>query len=177
MSGSTLYAGGSFGTISGQARVGIAALSTTTGNANLWNPSAGSSVLAIALNDTNLYVGGQFLTMEGENHPHLAGIGQSAPVVGVGGPLPRSGAIALATRPNPFQDSVSLGFVLPHATEVSLKVFDLAGREVARLADRKLYGPGSHEVRFERRGLSSGVYLCLLEAGGQSVSRRIVLIP
>ena len=79
--------------------------------------------------------------------------------------------------PNPFADATDLQFHLDREVEVTLGVYDVTGREVARLADRKRFGPGPHAIRFDGRGLPAGLYVCLLRAGGQTAARRIVRIP
>ena len=60
MSGSTVYAGGAFTSIGGQARSHIAALDATTGAATAWNPNAnGVAVYALAVSGSTVYAGGQ----------------------------------------------------------------------------------------------------------------------
>ena len=63
INGSTLYAGGDFTTIGGQARNKIAALNASTGVVTSWNPNANSDVYAIAVNAGTIYVGGSFTTI------------------------------------------------------------------------------------------------------------------
>jgi predicted deacetylase len=75
----------------------------------------------------------------------------------------------LQNYPNPFNPSTVLRYSLPLETRVTLKVFDLLGREVATLVD----GPvpaGTHEVVFDARDMASGTYLCRLDAGDATAS-------
>ena len=66
VNGSTVYAGGSFQLIGGQARSCIAALSAVTGAADpLWNPSANEPVTALAVSGSTVYAGGHFTTIGG----------------------------------------------------------------------------------------------------------------
>jgi len=58
---------------------------------------------------------------------------------------------------------------------VSLKVFDLLGREVAKLL-YEVWEAGAHEVLFDASGLASGVYFCRLKAGFFSQTRKMVLL-
>jgi hypothetical protein len=58
---------------------------------------------------------------------------------------------------------------------VRLSVYDLLGREVAVLVNG-VQTPGEHRVTFDARSLASGVYLYRLVAGGQSRSRKLVLL-
>ena len=56
-----------------------------------------------------------------------------------------------------------------------LKVYDLLGREVAVLVD-EFKAPGDYQVEFDASGLSSGVYVYKLSAGGKSQTRKLVLL-
>lgn len=77
--------------------------------------------------------------------------------------------------PNPFNPATTLSYSLPETTQVRLEVFNIAGQRVALLQD----GPqaaGVHQVRFNASELSSGMYLYRLQAGNQTLSRRMTLI-
>jgi hypothetical protein len=77
--------------------------------------------------------------------------------------------------PNPFNPSAKVSFVIGHSSFVSLKVFDVLGREVAALANEQLV-PGTHERTFDASGLSSGVYLYRLTAGAFTSTKRMLLL-
>lgn len=77
--------------------------------------------------------------------------------------------------PNPFRQSTRIAFDLPRAETVTIEVFDLYGRKLATLADGA-YGPGSHSVRWQARGLASGVYLYRLQAGTYSAVETMSLV-
>ncbi len=74
--GSTIYAGGNFMSIGGQASVRVARLSTAgTGSADpQWNPSANGAVSALLLRNDTLYIGGGFTAVNGVARRSLAGI-------------------------------------------------------------------------------------------------------
>ena len=80
-----------------------------------------------------------------------------------------------ANWPNPFNPSTEIAFALPEATDVRLVVYDLLGREVARLVDGPL-GAGRHAARFDAAQLASGVYLYRIEAGAFTATRRMTLV-
>jgi hypothetical protein len=82
---------------------------------------------------------------------------------------------ALQMYPNPFNSSTHLEFTLPSTQRVSLRLYDVLGREVAVMMN-EIRAAGTHEVRFDASGLPSGVYLCRLEAGGMAQTRKMVLI-
>lgn len=77
--GSTLYAAGTFTTIGGQARGGLAALNTGTGSVTSWNPNATTGALggggeALALSGSTLYVAGSFASIGGQTNRTLVAL-------------------------------------------------------------------------------------------------------
>jgi minor extracellular serine protease Vpr len=85
-------------------------------------------------------------------------------------------ALALgAAYPNPFAETATLPFELPAPGLARLAVYDVLGREVARLVDGPLPA-GRHTARLEGGALASGVYLVRLEAGGEALTRRVLLV-
>jgi hypothetical protein len=66
--------------------------------------------------------------------------------------------------PNPFNPSTTIAFDIASATDVTLRVYDAAGREVATLFDGRLE-PGSYTSEFDGSSVASGVYFTVLEAG------------
>ncbi|QOJ30146.1 MAG: T9SS type A sorting domain-containing protein [Ignavibacteriales bacterium] len=64
--------------------------------------------------------------------------------------------------PNPFNPSTMISFALPQSDNISLKVYDILGNEVAVLLSGKL-DAGNHTVEFNAAGLSSGIYLYKLQ--------------
>ena len=58
--------------------------------------------------------------------------------------------------------------------EVTLSVYDILGREVAVMHEKKT--PGTYEVKFDGSGLPSGVYFYRLQAGGFMATRKLILL-
>ena len=85
-------------------------------------------------------------------------------------------AVLEPNLPNPFSATTEIRFRLDQSRTVTLKVHDPAGRMVATLLDREVRVPGLHRLRFDGRGLSSGIYLAQLEAGGKRVTRKMILL-
>ncbi|MCX6601576.1 MAG: T9SS type A sorting domain-containing protein [bacterium] len=81
----------------------------------------------------------------------------------------------LTTYPNPFNSATQIEFALPSTQRLSLKLYDVLGREVAVLMN-EIQTAGRHRFTFDASGLPSGVYLCRLEAGGMAQTRKIVLV-
>ncbi len=70
---------------------------------------------------------------------------------------PNEKTIFLENYPNPFNPTTTIRFSLPQREHVTLKVFDVLGREVATLVNGEL-SPGKHSIVFDARDLASGVY-------------------
>lgn len=77
--------------------------------------------------------------------------------------------------PNPFNPSTKLSFELQENQEVSLKVYDILGREVATIFEGYATA-GVHQFTFNAQELTSGVYFYTLQAGNASHTRKMVLI-
>jgi hypothetical protein len=69
-----------------------------------------------------------------------------------------------ANYPNPFNETSTIGYDLPEATNVRIVVYDLLGRRVVMLADGE-QPAGRHQVIFDARLVASGVYFYQIEAG------------
>lgn len=79
--------------------------------------------------------------------------------------------------PNPFNPSTMIRFNVPSREHVTLKVFDVLGREVTALVDR-VVEPGEHTVVFSAWDyqLSSGTYFYRMTAGSFVQTRKFVLL-
>lgn len=76
--------------------------------------------------------------------------------------------------PNPFNPSTTIRFSVAENSFVSLKVYDMLGREVAVLAAGR-FAPGRHAVEWDGTGHPSGIYVYRLRSVGFSEARRFVL--
>jgi hypothetical protein len=77
--------------------------------------------------------------------------------------------------PNPFNPATSLTVTLAQTGSASLKVFDMAGREVATLFNG-LQAAGTQSVQFRADGLPSGVYFAVLSSGQGVQTQKLLLI-
>jgi len=77
--------------------------------------------------------------------------------------------------PNPFNSSTELRFDLPAASDVTLKIYDLTGREVLFLTDN-LFVSGRYEVTWNASDMPSGIYLARLEASGYKQTAKLILV-
>ncbi len=76
--------------------------------------------------------------------------------------------------PNPFNPSTVISYQLPAVSNVTLKVYDVLGREVSTLVDAR-QAEGPHTVTFDAGGLANGVYFYELRAGSLSQIRKMLL--
>lgn len=77
--------------------------------------------------------------------------------------------------PNPFNPSTAITYQLAAAGKVTLKVYDLLGRNVATVVDGA-QEPGTYTIQFDASGLASGVYYYRIEAGNFSAVRTMLLL-
>jgi len=81
----------------------------------------------------------------------------------------------LTNYPNPFNPETTIGYQIPEAAMVSLKVFDLLGRKVATIVNETI-AAGYYQEQFNGRDLPSGIYIAVLAAGKFSRSVKIMLM-
>lgn len=102
--------------------------------------------------------------------PELTIVSNESP----GATLPEAFTLA-QNYPNPFNPTTTINFTLPEATQVRLTVYDVAGREVAVLADGP-FTPGTHQVTWDAQNVASGTYLYRMEAGDFVTSKQMTLV-
>ncbi|MGE5682816.1 MAG: Ig-like domain-containing protein [Bacillota bacterium] len=77
--------------------------------------------------------------------------------------------------PNPFNPSTTISYQLPQSGFVSLKVYDMLGKEVASLVNEN-QSAGRYNINFNANNLTSGVYIYKITSGSFSVSRKMMLL-
>ncbi len=77
--------------------------------------------------------------------------------------------------PNPFNPSTRIAFSIPQQSLVTLKVYDVLGKEVATLVN-EMKTPGNYEVDFNASQLASGAYFYRIQAGSYNAIKRMMLI-
>ena len=88
---------------------------------------------------------------------------------------PQSDSKLSFAHPNPFNQSVTIAYEIPQAGKVSLKVYDISGREVAMLVEGNV-SAGSHILTWNADGLASGVYFCILNNKRHTEIKKIILL-
>jgi Secretion system C-terminal sorting domain len=78
-----------------------------------------------------------------------------------------------AAYPNPFNPSTTISYAMKNSSQLSLKVFDINGREVATLHQGR-QSVGSHSVIWNATDLSSGVYFVRMETSSFNATQKII---
>ncbi|MCP5061569.1 MAG: T9SS type A sorting domain-containing protein [Ignavibacteriae bacterium] len=89
----------------------------------------------------------------------------------------------LQNYPNPFNPSTNIKYSIPSSGSqsdisqsfVTLKVYDLFGKEIAVLINKQ-QNPGSYSVKFDASELSSGIYFCKLMANNFSQTKKMIVL-
>ena len=77
--------------------------------------------------------------------------------------------------PNPFNPTTTIKYSIPKASFVTLKVFDILGREVSVLVNE--YNAGNdYEIKFDASNFASGIYLYQLKVGDYIATKKLLLI-
>jgi hypothetical protein len=77
--------------------------------------------------------------------------------------------------PNPFNPSTVIRFEIPKDNMVTVRIYDILGREVRTVVNEFLKA-GAHEARFDAHGLATGIYFYRVEVGGSSIVRKMLLL-
>lgn len=91
------------------------------------------------------------------------------------GTLPIASDFSLEAYPNPFNSSVALEYTLPALTEVTLRIFDIQGREAA-VFEHGQQTAGLHRALWTADAFASGVYFARLETSHHTQTTKLLLI-
>ncbi len=100
-------------------------------------------------------------------------IAQTFATSGIPGSLPL--AVLLQNHPNPFNPTTEISFSLDRAAQVSLVIYNLAGRQVQSLVQGRL-SAGRHQYAWQPQDLASGTYFYSLKTEGGTQVRKCVLL-
>ena len=142
-------------------------VNSTSGYTINWVTESGNqfSVQADSVASGNVMVHGAVFTYVGTTPATLVKASTMLP----------SGFTLNQNYPNPFNPSTQIQFSVPEAGFVTLKVYDMLGREVATLVNQELT-PSSYSINWNAANVASGVYLYKLDAGNYSVTKKMVLM-
>jgi hypothetical protein len=94
--------------------------------------------------------------------------------VGEGTRLPERYSLG-QNYPNPFNPVTKIDYTVGVSGQVSIKVYNVLGQEVATLVDQQL-SPGSYQTTFDGSHVSSGVYVYKMVAGSFQDSKKLVIV-
>lgn len=140
---------------------------------------SGQSITTIKVDaQDNVWMGevasGRLLVFDGVNLNNVTDID-----IGDGNLLPDNFQL-FKNFPNPFNPSTIIRYQIPDAGFVTLKVYDVLGKEVAKLVD-EFKAAGRYEIEFDARSdggsrLASGIYFYQIHAGKYSAVKKMILI-
>ncbi len=78
--------------------------------------------------------------------------------------------------PNPFNPVTKISYDLPKNTNVTIRIYDLIGREVTTLVNNEFRNAGRYEINWNAANYASGVYFYRIEAGSYVSTKKMVLI-
>lgn len=81
----------------------------------------------------------------------------------------------LQNYPNPFNPETNIKFELPSDQHVKIVIYDMLGREVSRITD-EFFGAGIHKIKYKADGLSAGIYVYVMEAGGFKDMKKLIYL-
>ncbi len=81
----------------------------------------------------------------------------------------------LQNYPNPFNPTTTIPFEISKASNVRIRVFDMAGKKVADLCD-EFFQTGKHEISFNASNLSSGIYFYSIQADNFTTTRKMTIL-
>ena len=88
--------------------------------------------------------------------------------------VPQRSAL-LQNYPNPFNAKTTIEFFLDKEGHVKLSIYDILGREIVTLVDKKM-PVGLHTIQYDAETLPSGVYLYTLSTTGRTVSNKMIIL-
>ena len=122
---------------------------------------------------------GSYISTTSDHAPVWTRFDFSRSLVSIDDPLsesPRSFELN-QNYPNPFNPNTNISFTLPERADVSLKVYDVMGRQVATLANNRSFTGGSHTLSFDASTLASGMYIYRLKMdNGMTLSRKMMIV-
>lgn len=119
---------------------------------------------------------GKRSTFSNEVNSRIPGSPQEKIASNSTGSDPLSGDYALlANYPNPFNPVTHIRFRLPEDSRVRIQIYNITGEFIVTLTDQA-YSAGDHEISFDAKDLSSGIYVYRMETGGYSQVRKMMVL-
>jgi hypothetical protein len=152
--------------------IGVLSTTTLAGGATVWTQEAGSVIGNVIIGYMDFRASDNTLAIG--THGRGVFTGQFVPVTAIGDRPGPERAILSQSYPNPARATATIAFELPRAGDVSLRLYDVTGREVAVLLNGRRE-PGRHEVPVATGRLTPGAYYYVLRAGGAVETRKMLV--
>ena len=170
-----VYVGGAFSGIAGTSHAYAAALDPVSAQLLDWQPTTDREVWDVFVQGRSVYLGGTFTYVDAQPVGGFAMV----PALGVPLPPPTFPSQRLSLRqntPNPALNETAIRFSTPHLGVAKVGLYDLQGRLLDSRELSLTASGGEHEVRFRTANLRPGCYLYRVQAGGETATRRMVVI-
>ena len=129
-----------------------------------YNDGAESGLICFTTKDNYIYAGGN------TNGVHR----REMTTVSVDDKSIENSFAVMQNYPNPFNPSTTINYEIPTQSHVSIKVYDVLGKEVASLVN-EMKAPGNHHVQFSASNFASGVYFYKVSANNFIDVKKMIL--
>jgi hypothetical protein len=146
----------------------IFSLTADTTEAGAGNYTAQFSTSPYSVSRGGITTLGTFAVGKFKDVPDIVGVERNEKGVPTGFSLSQN-------YPNPFNPTTRIQYSVPSTQYISLKVYDVLGRELSTLVS-EVKPPGTYTVEWDARGLPSGVYFYRMQAGHFTETRKLVLL-
>jgi hypothetical protein len=178
----TVYVGGQFSQVGNSVRNGIAAVNFNTEALIPWYPAmeTGSQVASITQSGNRFYLGGSFTSLQGTRH-NLAAVTTAVTDVPTLEEVATPAMVSLGpSLPNPSVGRSEIQFRTAKSGPVTLRIFDVAGREVRTLVEQS-FASGPHRVTWDGmdragRDVATGIYFAVLRTEGAIKRMKIAVL-
>ncbi len=152
--------------------IGVLSTSALAGASTVWVQEAGSAIGNVIVGYMDFRAVDNTLAVATHGRGVFTGRFVSSVAVGEGRVASR--ATLSPSYPNPARTTAAIAFDLPRASDVSLRLYDVAGREVAVLASGRQES-GRHQVAVAADRLAPGAYYYVLRAGSTVETRNLIV--
>ena len=112
----------------------------------------------------------------GSNHEYVYSATSGSVNITAAGEISQPEAFTLyGNYPNPFNPSTTITFDIYEKNPVKLSIYNSMGQEVSTLFNR-IASQGKYSLNFRAKGISSGLYIIILESNGKIESRKMLLL-
>jgi len=129
----------------------------------------GSSVLSLVLDDKQIIYAGVYQKGVFRSEQSVTGVKT------VSAEFPTSYYL-YQNYPNPFNPTTKIKFSIPEKSQVSLRIFNILGQQVATILDETMMNVGTYEIEFDGSNLPSGIYFYRFSTGKFLQTRKMVLV-